>query len=586
MEMKRLTAAALSLLLAFLPLSGMTAGASERAVSQITTEYEDGTQDVTRYEYNEDGNRTVYDARYRDGSTYSARYFYDQNGVSSGSTVSEYDAAQGTQLLTEIDYAPEGHVSHQKQTLNYSDGTWESSESWFADWFSPLKQISVSADGSTQQTDYTYDSSGLLTSVDTSSTTGSWRRQEYEYDENGITIRSSDSSYNALTGITSTSQLWTEDGGPAASIRSVETSRDLSGNETRTESWNRKSDNQPVKVISTAGGVSTVEEYSYDGDGELSYYIKRDCSTGRTIASTTVTKFNGMEETTSTDEMGNTTVTKISSQAGIYSFYRQTESADGASEITEYAKKENGQTEGYGVPLRYYWEKRGTDGSTQTSETIYADDGSYTVTSREADGTVTVEAYTSDDMPLSETVTRPDGAAINSTWELDSRGYPSKKTTVSSDGSLDGTTVYEYDEYGILLSAAETRSDGRSSHVQYTETYDPESDIYRYETAVTFSTGASVSLVEDESWETYSSRVTITYGTGDIASEMVEDDDSGDTEICRYQITYRDGRTEETILAGYLDYMERKQEIRDRMDDYMETGWDFVSTPAEVSVPN
>lgn len=137
--MKRLTAAALSLLLAFLPLSGMTAGASERAVSQITTEYEDGTQDVTRYEYNEDGNRTVYDARYRDGSTYSARYFYDQNGVSSGSTVSEYDAAQGTQLLTEIDYAPEGHVSHQKQTLNYSDGTWESSESWFADWFSPLK---------------------------------------------------------------------------------------------------------------------------------------------------------------------------------------------------------------------------------------------------------------------------------------------------------------------------------------------------------------------------------------------------------------------------------------------------------------
>ena len=61
MEMKRLTAAALSLLLAFLPLSGMTAGASERAVSQITTEYEDGTQDVTRYEYNEDGNRTVYD---------------------------------------------------------------------------------------------------------------------------------------------------------------------------------------------------------------------------------------------------------------------------------------------------------------------------------------------------------------------------------------------------------------------------------------------------------------------------------------------------------------------------------------------
>lgn len=199
---------------------------------------------------------------------------------------------------------------------------------------------------------------------------------------------------------------------------------------------------------------------------------------------------------------------------------------------------------------------------------------------------MTVEAYTSDDMPLSETVTRPDGAAINSTWELDSRGYPSKKTTVSSDGSLDGTTVYEYDEYGILLSAAETRSDGRSSHVQYTETYDPESDIYRYETAVTFSTGASVSLVEDESWETYSSRVTITYGTGDIASEMVEDDDSGDTEICRYQITYRDGRTEETILAGYLDYMEREQEIRDRMDDYMETGWDFVSTPAEVSVPN
>ena len=36
--MKRLTAAALSLLLAFLPLSGMTAGASERAVSHIKTE--------------------------------------------------------------------------------------------------------------------------------------------------------------------------------------------------------------------------------------------------------------------------------------------------------------------------------------------------------------------------------------------------------------------------------------------------------------------------------------------------------------------------------------------------------------------
>lgn len=80
--MKRLTAALLSLILAFLPLSGLTTGASERAVSRIKTEYEDGTQDVARYEYDEDGNQTVYDIHYRDGSTYSARYFYDQNGVS------------------------------------------------------------------------------------------------------------------------------------------------------------------------------------------------------------------------------------------------------------------------------------------------------------------------------------------------------------------------------------------------------------------------------------------------------------------------------------------------------------------------
>ena len=583
--MKRLTAALLSLILAFLPLSGLTTGASERAVSRIKTEYEDGTQDVARYEYDEDGNQTVYDIHYRDGSTYSARYFYDQNGVSSGETVSEYDASQGTLLLTELEYAPEGHVSQQKQTLTYSDGLSESSEAWFSDWFSPLKQISVSTDGSIQQTDYVYSEDGDLTSVNSSSTTGSWRRQEYEYDENGIAVRTSDSSYDALTGITASSQLWTEGDGPAAAIRSVETSRDLSGNETRIQSWSRPSDNQPVKVISTAGGISTVEEYSYDGDGELSYYVKRDGGTGRIIASTTVTRFNGQEMTTSTDEMGNTTVTKTSSQAGIYSFSRRTESPDGASEITEYAEKERGGNDGSGAPLRYYQESRDADGSVQTNETIYADDGSYNITSLDADGTVTVEAYTSDDAPLSETVTRPDGVTINSTWELDSNGYPSKKTSVSSDGSLDGTTVYEYDEYGTLLSAWETRSDGRSSHVQYRENYDPESDVYSSEATVTFSTGPSVSLLEEECWETYSSRITITYGTGDIASEMEGDDDSGDTEICRYRIIYRDGRTEEVILAGYPEYLETEQAMRDRMDDYLEAGWDYAPVPAESGVP-
>ena len=73
-------AAVLALSATAFPCFSITAMAQEKQVSRITTEYDDGTREVTEYQYDQNGNNTVKADRYRDGSTRTITRSYGENG--------------------------------------------------------------------------------------------------------------------------------------------------------------------------------------------------------------------------------------------------------------------------------------------------------------------------------------------------------------------------------------------------------------------------------------------------------------------------------------------------------------------------
>ena len=548
------------------PCFSITAMAQEKQVSRITTEYDDGTREVTEYQYDQNGNNTVKADRYRDGSTRTITRSYGENGDAVSEQSVYYDAETNTTYTYESIQRDVSPRSYYRTTTEYGDGTWEQQETWGDSLLSPTKEVTVSVDGITTQTDYTYNETGQLLTERTVSSDGSWAQGESVYGENGELLSYYDAAYTAQTGILKERTLSSEGTGPAAAFRLLVTSTSPSGNQTKEESWHRPDDLQVTKKISFFGDASTVEEYSYDRDGLLSYYVKRDGESGRLIADTRNTRSPGMEEIISTDELGTMTTSRTVSQVGITSTYSRTEAADGAYSCTEYSTRDAD-----GAYLSYRSEDGDENGPTSSQEILYSEDGSYTSTSRSADGAVTVSRYNASHSPLSQTVTKPDGRTETTVWEYREDGLPARKVTSYSDGTGDTVVTYQYDDTGTLTDSTETRANGMSAVTRYWSDYDGDGDFYQYQEDVTYNGGQSLSRLDEESWTL--SRSTITYSTGDIAQEMLEADYTGDNPVYRHRISYRDGNTEERVLAGDLEYWNRSSELETRVETYLETGW-------------
>lgn len=548
---------------------------SDRKLTDVTRTYDDGTTYTSKYKYNEQGKLISGSIKEPDGSKSTIKRTFNGEILVS-ETNYEYDADNKSELTKTLEYREDGYPSHTLQKYKYSDGTSQSTEVWYIAGSSPQKYIQINVDGSTEQTDYTYDEQGQLLTRAMSSSDGSTSQEEWQYDGSGEEMQYKSYEYDAARQTKSTMEMRMEGEGSSQTKYTLKT-KDLGDGEVyKEESWLRAEDNQPTKQITTSpDGSQITESYTYNADGDVTLYIKNN-SNGTTQRRETFNTKDG-KETLYTDGGGNSIRTTYSYDK-ITDQRTEEETAAFADGSSSYKKS---VTDSRYNELSYLYREKKADGTEIYTEKTYKSDGSSTIKEKTEDGTITVTEKDSQGENTAIHTTLSDGTRADTTWTRQEDGKELSEVTRYSDGTEDRID-YEYNESGQNVKSTETRRNGVSAVVlvQYNG-----SDGYAGTQSVTFNNGYQVTF-NREFIDAETERITFTYSVGDVYQDIVLEKDD---EYINIKTIYRDGRTEESSLNldNYEDYYlqyEKVDMIYDRYSSFLEQAFGVLPSQAETTL--
>lgn len=520
---------------------------NKRKITDVTKNYDDGTQYISNFKYDEQGNLLYAALEDPSGYSFTISRTYNEGGLVSEES-HEYEPHNERTTTKTTDYTPDGYPNHAIIKYESKNKASFSKEVWINENRQEMRIVEADGEKITAQRETAYNEAGEPLVYNAVNADGSTSRSENLYDDNGRVYFSMGESFDAATQIKTNYQTKLEGDPETGTFYYVEIVTYGDGSQKMEENWSRAEDSFPVRSVYTGtDGKQVTEEYTYNEEGNETLYVKtgadgviarRETNYDRDGA---VMTYNS--EYTEKNSDGSSSYKKQSrdSATGIFYFLLEDTTAEGVKTYTEYTT---------------------------------ASDGSKITKEKDLAGTVTVTKTNDRGEAVSITETLADGTTSETIWEEDENGQIRSLTKQYSDGTQDRID-YEYDDGDNLIKKTETRKNGVQA---VTETKYSNEEVESRN--MTFNNGCQMTIAAVSLDEGNGSQETAIYSLGDVAREMTIFD--GDKLFL--QTVYRDGRTEEHTAEydenkGYTD-LDALQDIADsHYDAFLELAW--AAAPAE-----